>query len=45
MLSVCNNKLREAIDKNYIEKIVEARLPDLPFDDGHFDAVFISQVQ
>ena len=45
MLSVCKNKLQEAVDKKYIEKIVEARLPDLPFGDGHFDAVFISQVQ
>ena len=44
MLDVAKERLHDAIKQNKIDAVVEARLPDLPFEDGTFDAVLFSQV-
>ena len=44
MLKVAAKKLKTAIDTNIVDKITEAILPDLPFDDGNFDAVMYNYV-
>ena len=44
MLKVAAEKLKTAIDTNIVDKITEAILPDLPFDDGNFDAVMYNYV-
>ena len=44
MLTVAKEKLRDAILKNEVDAVVEARLPELPFGDGTFHAVMYSQV-
>ena len=44
MLNVSRNKLQDAIDKKIVDKVIEAKLPRLPFDDGMFDVVFFCQV-
>ena len=44
MLDVAKERLQDAIQQNRIDAVVEARLPDLPFEEGLFDAVLFSQV-
>ena len=44
MLDVAKERLQDAIQQNRIDAVVEAKLPDLPFEKGIFDAVLFSQV-
>ena len=44
MLSVAREKLKAAIDDRTIDTVVQAELPDLPFEDGIFDAVMYNFV-
>ena len=45
MLNVTRNKLRDAMEKRIVDKVVEAKLPKLPFADGVFDVVTFCQVR
>ena len=44
MLDVAKERLQDAIQQHRIDAVVEARLPDLPFEKEIFDAVLFSQV-
>ena len=44
MLNIAKVKLNDAIKQNVVDTVVEAKLPDLPFEDGIFDAVMFNQV-
>ena len=44
MLNIAKDKLKDAIQHNIVDACVEAVLPDLPFEDGIFDAVMYNQV-
>ena len=44
MLKIAKEKLKDAIEKNVIGQIIEAKLPALPFEDGSFDAVMYNYV-
>ena len=44
MLSIARDKLKIAIDDKIVDSIIEAKMPDLPFDDGTFDAVMYNFV-
>ena len=44
MLSVARDKLKDAIQDNVVAAVVQAKLPDIPFKDGIFDAVMFAQV-
>ena len=45
MLDRAKDKLKDAMDKNIIDKVVEAKMPPLPFEDGSFDAILFSLVR
>ena len=44
MLDVARDKLKDAIEQKVVDKVVEARMPPLPFDDASFDVVLFSLV-
>ena len=44
MLDVAKERLQDAIQQHRIDAVVEARLPDLPFEKEIFGAVLFSQV-
>ena len=44
MLKLAVEKLKGAIEKNVVDKITESVLPNLPFDEGTFDAVMYNYV-
>ena len=44
MLFIAKVNLNDAIKQNIVDAVVEAKLPDLPFEDGIFDAVMFNQV-
>ena len=44
MLNIAKDKLKDAIKQNIVASVVEAKLPDLPFQDGIFDAVMYNHV-
>ena len=44
MMNIAKDKLKHAIQQNIVDACVEAVLPDLPFEDGMFDAVMYNNV-
>lgn len=44
MCTVAKKNLRAAIENNIVEKVIQIKLPDLPFPDGTFDAVMLNFV-
>ena len=44
MLEVAKEKLKDEIDKGVIDKVVEDKMPPLPFEDASFDVVLYSLV-
>ena len=44
MLAVAKEKLKAEIDSGIVDKVVEAKMPPLPFEDGSFDVVLFSLV-
>ena len=44
MLNIAKLQLKDAIKQNVVNTIIEAKLPDLPFEDGIFDAVMFNLV-
>ena len=44
MLSIAQVQLNDAIQQKIVDAVVEAKLPDLPFEDGKFDAVMFNLV-
>ena len=44
MLAVAKEKLKTEIEKGIVDKVVEAKMPPLPFEDGSFDVVLFSLV-
>ena len=44
MLSIAKLQLKDAIKQNVVNAVIEAKLPDLPFEDGIFDAVMFNNV-
>lgn len=44
MLNVAKEKLKDVINRNIIDEVVEANMPGLPFDDDSFDVILFSQV-
>ena len=45
MLGFAKEMLKDAVEKNVVDAIIEARLPDFPFEDAKFDAVLFNQVR
>ena len=45
MLNKAKDKLKDAMDKKIIDRVVEAKMPPLPFEDGSFDAILFSLVR
>ena len=44
MLNIAKHKLEDYIEQNVVDAVIKAKLPDLPFDDGTFDAVMFNHV-
>ena len=44
MLEVAKEKLKDEIEKGIIDKVIEDKMPPLPFEDGSFDVVLFSLV-
>ena len=45
MLDIAKENLRDAIQEYKVDAVVEAILPDLPFEDGVFDGMLLSHVR
>ena len=44
MLSIAKLQLQDAIKQNIVNAVIEAKLPELPFEDGIFDVVMFNLV-
>ena len=44
MLSNAKEKLKDAIDRNSIDNVLEVKMPGLPFNDKSYDVILYSQV-